>query len=64
MVCTARFEAGHVLFRLVEVQEKLGTTLAELETLRKSNESLRTELENIRMELEDKEAAAQQQLQV
>ncbi|CDI74050.1 myosin heavy chain, putative [Eimeria praecox] len=49
--------------RLVEVQEKLGTSLAELETLRESNESLKTELEKIRKEMENKEATADQKLQ-
>ncbi|CDJ32059.1 uncharacterized protein EMH_0011200 [Eimeria mitis] len=50
--------------RLVEVQAKLGSTLAELEALRESNESLRTELDQIRKEMEEKDAATQQKMQV
>lgn len=63
-ICTACFVVGFLWHRLVEVQEKLGATLAELDKLRESNESLRSELDKMRKELEDKEAATHQELQV
>ncbi|CDJ50456.1 myosin heavy chain, putative [Eimeria brunetti] len=49
--------------RVVEVQEKLGATLAELDLLRESNESLKSELENMRKEMEDRETAAREKFQ-
>lgn len=51
-------------FRLVEVQEKLKSTLAEMESLRVSNNNLKEQLLDIRKEMETRSASANKELEV
>lgn len=52
------------MFRLVEVTEKLKSTLAEVEALRISNSELKEQLMQMREEMESKNAALNMTLEV
>lgn len=46
------------------MQDKLKSTLAELDTVRQSNEELKAELTSIKKEMEERDAVSQQKLEV
>ncbi|CDJ66863.1 myosin heavy chain, putative [Eimeria necatrix] len=54
---------GSMPRRLSEVQDKLRSTLAELDTVRQSNEELKAELTAIKKEMEERDAVSQQKLE-